>query len=895
MAMTAARRTDTTGRYLHVPAGPRPPAGLVERSRLFDVLDQTAAAPVTLVSAPAGSGKTTLLASWLHGQDGDRAVAWVGVEREETDATHFWSSVMDALRQSGAVASDDALATLTPAPIGGHEEFVDRLLEGLGRLTRPVYLLVDDLHELHAEDAVRTLGRLLEQAPARLHIFLVSRRDPKLPLHRLRLAGQLVEIRAADLEFTAEESAGLLAAAEIDIEPDAIARLHERTEGWAAALRLAAMSLARHDDPERFVAEFAGSERTVADYLLGEVLDRQPPEVRDLLLRTCILEQVNGALADLLTGRHDGDRLLHELEAANALVVATDVARTWFRYHHLLSDLLRLELRREGSYDVKSLHRRAAAWYADHDHPIDAIRHARLGEDWALTVELLGRTWVHLLLDGEEATLGALLDGLPAKLVEHDAELATITAVDRLFRSRWVEADMLLSDARRSIEGMPSTRHRRARTALATVQLFRARQLGVLDTVVDDANLLLGDADSVATVDAELQALALMNLGIVKTWTFRLAEAEPHLEQGLTLGRTIGRPYIEVACLTALGVLANMTMRPDLSEQRLREAISIADRVGWSTHPMLGPTYMTLGSVLIDRGALSDGERWLDRADRIMAESLEPAAGVGLRHIQGQLHLCRGRFADALASFREAERIANQLRAPHFLAEVERPWQLRAQLRLGEVEAVRDALHSARDTAAWCNLAAMLCLEDRDPQGAADAVAPVLAGKAFALHVNLVIEAFVLDALARRALGEREASEASVERAFQLAEPHGRVWIFLSVPGVQELVESHPTHRTTHAAFLKTLHDHLAGAEAAARDELAPELREPLSDRELAVLRFLPTNLSAAEIGSELYLSVHTVKTHMRKLYAKLEVHTRAEAVQRGRALGLLGPSRRER
>jgi LuxR family maltose regulon positive regulatory protein len=803
---------------------------------------------------------------------------------------------MDAFRQSGAIAADDALATLTPAPIGGQEEFVERLLDGLGRLARPVHLVLDDLHQLRSEKAVRTLGRLLEQAPALLHTFLVSRRDPQLPLHRLRLAGELVEIRAADLEFTTDESAALLEAARIALEPDAIARLHERTEGWAAALRLAAMSLTRHGDPERFVAEFAGSERTVADYLLGEVLGRHPPEVRDLLLRTCVLERVNGPLADLLTGRTDGARVLHDLEAANALVVATDVARTWFRYHHLLTDLLRLELYRELAGDVPRLHRLAADWFADHDHPVDAIRHAKLAEDWDFVAELLGRHWVHLLLDGEEATLAALLDGVPARLVEADAELATITAVDRLLRTRWVEADALLSAARGSIEGMPSARRRRARTALATVQLFRARQLGELGTLVDDASLLLkGDPDDGAPAGAELQALALTNLGIVKTWTFRLAEAEQHLEQGLELGRTIGRPYVEVGCLSALGVVANLTMRPNLAEKRLREAIAIAHRVGWSKHPMIGVAYMSLGSVLIDRGLLFDGESWVGRADLVLAEAQEPAAGVGLRQIHGMLHLCRGQFADARASFREAERIANQLRAPHFLAEVVRPWQLRAQLRLGDVEAVRTALTSAAPTAAWCNLAAMLCLEDQDPQGAAEAVAPVLAGEAFALHVNLVLEALVLDGLARRALGDRVAAEASVERALEFAEPHGRVWIFLTVPGVQELLDSHPTHRTAHAAHLKTLLDHLTGAEPVARVGAATEPHDALSDRELAVLRFLPTNLSAAEIGNELFLSVHTIKTHMRKLYAKLEVHTRAEAVQRGRALGLLGPSRRPR
>jgi len=322
-----------------------PVAGLVARPRLFALLD--AGARVTLVCAPAGSGKTMLVSSWLAAAELEGGVAWVGVEREESDATRFWGMVMDALRRTEAIAPDDPLATLVPAPLGGQDEFAERLIDGLGRLPRPMVLILDDVHELHAHEALRGLERLLARAPAQLRVIVVSRRDLPLALHRLRLTADLVEIRAADLGFTVDETAELLAGAHVEIAGADVARLQERTEGWAAGLRLAALSLARHDAPERFVAEFSGSERTVADYLVQEVLARQPEELRRLLMRTSILARVNGSLADLLTGRTDGTRMLHALEEANAFVVAVDVARTWFRYHHLLADLMRLELRRE--------------------------------------------------------------------------------------------------------------------------------------------------------------------------------------------------------------------------------------------------------------------------------------------------------------------------------------------------------------------------------------------------------------------------------------------------------------------------------------------------------------------------------------------------------------------
>jgi LuxR family maltose regulon positive regulatory protein len=869
-------------------AVPRVVTGLVERPRLFELLDRGAAGPVTLVCAPAGSGKTTLLSSWLRSAELPGAVAWVSVERDETDATRFWGTVTDALRSTGAIAPGDPLATLAPAPLAGQEEFLQRLIEGLGRLSQTVLLIFDDLHQLRSDDALRDVELLLASAPTQLRTFIISRRDPKLGLHRMRVAGELVEVRAADLDFTAEEAGVLMAATGVAVAADDLDRLHRRTEGWAAGLRLAAMSLARHDAPSQFVAEFSGSERTVADYLLGEVLASQPPEVRLLLLRTCILERVTGTLADALTGRNDGARLLHELEEANALVVAVDVARSWFRYHHLLADLLRLELRREAPDEVEALHRCAAAWFADHGYPIEAIRHAQLGEDWQLAAELLGRHWVHLLLDGEEATLGALLAGLPADVL--DGEIAAISAADCLARARWGEADALLQTAEESIGELPAPRRHRAETALATVALLRARRLGDLEGVVERAGAMLAGDDDRA--DAELQALALMNLGLAEGWARRLEDSEAHLEEGLALGRAAGRPYVEMGCLSGLGVVAQMTERLDRAEELLRGSIAVAERVGWSTHPMVGAAYMTLGALLLDRGRVAEGASWLERAAPILERSPEPAAIVGLRHAEGVLALSHGRVEEARVAFRAGGELTQRLRAPHFLSIIEEQWELRCLVALGDAQPARDALAAAGEAGGqltmWCSLAARLAFADGDAEGACEAVAPVLAGTTFHIHPNQEIEALLLDGVARLALGDADAAQRSVERALAIAEPQGHVWIFITVPGAGELLERQPLHRTAHAAHLKLLLDHLAGVEPA-----AGEPPEPLSDRELAVLRFLPTNLSANEIGSELFLSVHTVKTHMRKLYAKLDVHTRAEAVQRGRALGLLAPARR--
>ena len=294
-------------------------------------------------------------------------------------------------------------------------------------LAERVWLVIDDLHELDCGQTLAQLESLVQRAPARLRFVLAARHDFGLGLHRLRLEGELTEIRAADLRFTAGEAGALFGAAGVELPGPVLALLVERTEGWAAGLRLAALSLARHPDPERFAAEFCGSHRMVAEYLLAEVLERQPEQVQRFLLRTSILERVNGELADLLTGGSGGERVLQDLEAAGAFVVPLDMRRSWFRYHRLFADLLQLELRRADPALLGALHGAAAGWFAGHGHPVEAIRHAQAARDWGLAVRLLADHWLGLVLDGRGGTAREFLARFPAGLAA-DPELAALRA-----------------------------------------------------------------------------------------------------------------------------------------------------------------------------------------------------------------------------------------------------------------------------------------------------------------------------------------------------------------------------------------------------------------------------------------------------------------------------------
>ena len=384
------------------PVDPISPAvhGLVPRWALFERLSAAAAGGVTLVSAPPGSGKTVLLRSWIEDAGLGERVAWVSVERGERDAQRFWQSVIGAL--SGAVGRDGIVQKLGAAPAFDGESVVGRLLSDLASLEGSCVLVIDDLHELSSADALAQLEFLVARLPPELRIVLATRRDPRLGLHRLRLTGALVELRASDLRFSPQETRELLEAAGVVLSDTGLALLHERTEGWAAGLRLAAIALAGHPEPERFVAEFSGSERTVADYLLAEVLDRQPADVRRLLLRTSVLERVSGPLADYVTEASGSERILLGLEEVNAFVVSLDVARSWFRYHHLFADMLRLELRRTAPDEIRPLHRAAARWYAEHGYVVDAIEHLQAARDWRQAAHLLFDNLTSLGLDGRE-------------------------------------------------------------------------------------------------------------------------------------------------------------------------------------------------------------------------------------------------------------------------------------------------------------------------------------------------------------------------------------------------------------------------------------------------------------------------------------------------------------
>jgi len=602
---------------------------------------------------------------------------------------------------------------------------------------------------------------------------------------------------------------------------------------------------------------------------------------------------------------------LQQLEQAGAFVAALDARRSWFRYHQLFADLLQLELRGSALAELPALHETAARWYADHGYPAEAVRHAQATEDWNLAARVLSDHWVGLGLGGLGATAYELLARFPAGVIAGDAELAARMAGVELVRGSLEGAERYMVLATQGLESVPSDRRGRSQVVLAVVRMRLARQRGDVAAVAEQAQPLLapaGAADPARLgLGEDLRALALINLGIAELWTACFDEADRHLEQGIALARRIGRPFLEITGLAHWAQLLSWQSFP-LGAQRASEAIELAGRHGWTEEPVAGIAYLALGMAMVAQGRLADGERSLEQAERTLRTEAEPAAGMRLRYARGLFEIVSGRPEAALGPFRAAERLAAQLVTEHTLARRLRSHALQAQVRLGETQRVDQALtemsEQERDTAEMRNALAVLRIAQDDPEAATVALAPVIDGSVPLVNAHLWdVQAFLLEAIARDALGDAGAARSALERALNLAKPENLLFPFLLDPAPR-LLERHRSQGTAHALLISEILTVLTpaapggpqgpGSPPVSRGGLGgivpPRLTEPLSQSEIRVLRYLPTKLSAPEIADQLYLSVNTVKTHMRHLYDKLGAHRRHEAVEQARALGLLAP-----
>src|SRR3954470_22412274 len=667
--------------------------GLLDRADLLEMLDRAVTKRVTVMSAPPGSGKTSLLRAWADRSTDPRRVAFVSVDRGQQEAQRFWSAVLDAIPSPSPPIDSETQPRATAALDG--DELFDRVLSELAEQVEPIVLIVDDLHELRSVEALAQLEHLLANLPSSAHTVLSSRRDPPIRLHQLRLANEIAEIRADDLRFTERETLELLAGSGISLSDAGAAALYQRTEGWAAGLRLAVISLSSHADPERFVAEFSGTDRAIGEYLMAEMLERQPSEVQSMLLRTSLVERVNSELADLLAGCSGSEQMLLELEDANAFVVSLDAHRTWFRYHQLLADFLRLELRRRFADEVPDLHRRAAQWFADHGEVVEAVRHTLAAGDWPDAARLLADHLFSLTLDGQEGAIAVLLRSFPGGASADHPDLALAHAAVQLAQGRLEEAAAQLALAESHVQSTPPARRPRLTVAIASLRLALARRSGQFTEVIEQLNaldaLIASESSEQVAMSSELRGVALMNLGIVEMWSGRLIEADRHLSEGAALAQAIGRPYLEVASRAHRGFPSKLVSVTQARE-RGQQAVALAERHGLDDQPIVAPAFGAVGGMAVWMGEFDEAELWLRRAWEVIEPRADPAPAVLLHVATGMLHAGRGQNESALKEFEEAAEVQSLLTGVHALAPRITSWIAATQARLGETEEARATL-----------------------------------------------------------------------------------------------------------------------------------------------------------------------------------------------------------
>jgi LuxR family maltose regulon positive regulatory protein len=872
--------------------------GAVARPRLARRLAEAARAPLTLLSAPAGFGKTTLLTEWLATLDGP-AVAWLSLDRRDNDPRLFWTYLVTALHAAVDAVGVRALPLLESS--AGTEAVLATVLNDLNALPHDLVLVLDDYHLVEAAEVHDGLAFLLEHQPPQLHLVLATRADPRLPLAGMRAGGRLLEVRAAELRFTAEEAAAYLnGSMGLALTAGDVTALDRRTEGWIAALQLAALSMQGRDDAAAFIEGFAGDDRYVVDYLAEEVLDRQPADVRAFLLRTSVLDRLTGPLCDAVTGQDGGRARLVALERANLFLVPLDDRRRWYRYHHLFGEVLQAHLGQEHGGEVSELHRRAGAWFAGQDEPAAAVEHFVAGRDFERAADLMELAAPIVSRSRQEATLRRWLTLLPDEVVAarpvlgvsfagalaQGSEFATVpgrlAGIERRLRpdGEWLEQPpdgVVVVDP----EG-----YRRLPAQVAMYRAALALNRGALDETVRHARASISLAppeDHLARGGAAaLAGLACWAGGDLTGAHDGYTEAVRALERAGYVSDVLG-------CSVTLGDIARTRGQLGAALATYRRALALAAEQPGAPLRGTADMYTGIAGVLLERGDLAGAAGQLATGRDLGEGNGLPQDAYRRRVVEARLRAAGGDLDAALALLERADRVydgdysPNVRPVPALLA--------RLRIRRGEPDPAREWAReqglSADDELSYrrecehLTLARLLLAEGR-PDQAGSLLDRLLAAARDGGRDGSVVEILLLRALARQARGDGPGARAVLLEAVAAAEPEGYVQLFADEgPPLAALLRSVPGR----SPYLRRL---LAATGAPAPARPVQALADPLSERELDVLRLLGSELDGPDIARRLSVSLNTMRTHTKNIYAKLGVGSRRAAVSRAQELGLL-------
>jgi LuxR family transcriptional regulator, maltose regulon positive regulatory protein len=894
---------------------PRWRPGQVSRPRLTARLTDGATRALTLVSAPAGFGKTTLLAEWLANAAPELVVAWLSLDASDNDPTLFWSYVIAALQKVRPAVGETALVMLRapqPPPI---ESVLTSLLNDVAALDADLTLILDDYHVIDAQPIHDGLAFVLDRLPPRMRLVIASRADPPLALARLRVRGELTELRAAHLRFTPAEAAAFLRAATgLDLAADDVAALEARTEGWIAGLQLAALSMQGRADVAAFIRDFAGDDRYVVDYLVEEVLGRQPERVRRFLLHTAILDRLTGSLCDAVTGEDDGAAMLEMLERGNLFVVPLDDTRRWYRYHHLFTDVLRVHAMAAEPDQVPLRHLRASAWYEGSGFRAEAIRHALAAGDFGRAAELVELAALAMLGNSQEDTLHRWLAALPDDVVRARPVLSAYYAFALFGRDTLDAAEARLKDAERWLVGptplessavsMSVADQAAFRSLPGTIAVARAYHAGALGDLAGTVRHAERALDLLPEEDDLWRGAASALLGIAHWTTGALEAAFGRVAESVTRLRRTSYTRFQIF---GAPILADIRV----AQGRLHEAARIYDQ---ALRVASAPGEPVWGTADLYVGLAEIHHEWddLETAARYLKESKALGEHAGLpqsRHrwfvAMARLREAEGNLTAALALLDEAERLYVPGPDPDLRpvgALKARVWL--AQGNLAEALAwVRERRLTAADDLDYrhefehLTLARVLtaqCGREGDPRLCREAVAlldRLLSAAEAGERTGSVIAVLVLQTLAHQARGDIAGAHAALERALTLAEPEGYVRTFVDEGEAMRALLGHAAANGPGSAYTRRLLSAFgepAPFPSTSLQAVSAELVEPLTRREVEILRLIAVGLRNQEIADRLCLSVSTVKRHIANAYGKLGVGHRTEALVRAKELKLL-------
>jgi LuxR family maltose regulon positive regulatory protein len=880
---------------------------LVPRPRLIERLNAGLHHKLTLISAPAGSGKTTLVAEWLHSLKA-RASAWLSLAADDNDPARFFTYLIAALETVQADVGADARALLQSPQHPPLKAVLTMLLNSIAAMPTDFVLVLDDYHAVEQQPIHDALTFLLDHLPPQMHLVIASRVDPPLHLARLRTRSQLSELRTADLRFTPDEAAAFLnQAMGLNLSPGDVAALEARTEGWIAGLQLAALSM-RDKDAERvadFIADFSGSHRHVIDYLAEEVMAQQPDEIHDFLCQTAILDRLTAPLCDAVAGRDDSDEILRQLEQANLFLVPLDERREWYRYHHLFADFLRNYLGRDQPDRVPELHRRAAGWYEQNRLITAAIDHALSAGDFERAARLVEQVAEATLMRSEAATLMGWMEALPDDEVRARPILSTYHAGLQLMDG--CPPDVLEA---RLQEAMEADTTGTVSIGVAAIRAFLAAHQGDTRQGIELARRALELLPQESLV---LRSFVVGFLGLNYLYSGDVVAATQTLNEAARIGQRVGNLLAAVVALCYSAELSVLQGQLYQAQSFYNQALEMGVDSQGRPRPIAGLALAGLGQLL---------REWndLEAATRHLVEGIELSRKWGeVGAVQGYVGLALVRQAQGdVEGAREAIQTARQLAIEFDATEKDILSVTMCQVRLwvaqGDIEAAlrwveergldsRDELEKEVSSASSplhraleYTALARVCIAQGQFDEALEVLGPLLQAAESAGWTGPVIEILALRALALQEQGKTAQALTALRRALSLAEPGGYVRIFADEGQPMAELLSALSRQRSLTGPLQTYVSKLLSAFELEGSKLQVEgspvrpstLIEPLSERELEVLRLIATGMSNREAAEKLVVATSTVKKHLQNIYGKLGVHNRTQAIARANALGLL-------